>query len=100
MYKLTGKVSNHGDHAVLGVMAEFGRGKKQEVFLVSKMEYPKPCATNLMNSDISTHRFFASHTLAITAANEASRDGKLVKDLPGNRKGKTYPDMVRFLQNS
>lgn len=100
MYKLSGKASNHGDHAVLGVIAEFGRGKKQEVYLVSKVEHPLTCATNMMSSDISTHRFFASHVLAVTAANEASKEGKLVKDLPGNRKGKTYQDIVRALQTT
>lgn len=98
MYKLTGKASSHGDHAVVNIKVEFGRGKHQEVYLVNKMDYPTRNVASMVSAQVGDHRFFTSRVLAESAANTAERDGKAVKDLRGPLRGKDYEDVVRSLQ--
>lgn len=100
MYNLTGKASTHGDHAVVNVKAQYGRGKHQEIYLVNKMEFPTREIASMVSSDTADHRFFTSRVLAESAANTANREGKAVKDLRANLKGKTYEDIVRALQTA
>lgn len=98
MYKLTGKASSHGDHAVVNISVQFGRGKHQEVYLVNKMDFPTRDIASMVSAQTDDHRFFTSRVLAELAANTANREGKSVKDLRANLKGKTYEDIVRTLQ--
>lgn len=98
MYNLTGKASSHGSHAVVNIKVQYGRGKHQEVYLVNKMDFPTREIASMVSADTDAHRFFTSRVLAESAANTADREGKPVKELRANLKGKTYEDIVRTLQ--
>lgn len=107
MYKATGKASNHGDHVVLGVSLEYGKGKKQEVFMVAKLPdncpdqlHPSVATEKLLTTENNDNRFFGSQSLAISAATDAWKSQKPVKELSGNFNGRDHNAMIRHLQQT
>lgn len=99
MYHLTGKASNHGEHAVVNISVQYGRGKHQEVYLVNKMDFPTRDVASMVSAATDDHRFFTSRVLAESAANTAEREGKQVKDLRANLKGKNLPGHRALIAN-
>jgi len=98
MYKLTGKAFVFGKHAVIGVKLVYGRGKHADVWLVNRIDEPKPDLLSLVSADKSKHRFYQALTLAESTAHHLEARDVCITTCKGAHKGKSMDDMVRSLQ--